>query len=59
MPPLQVRACVPQLPQACVVGPLHAHWPVVHVEPEGQTLPHAPQLALSEAWSTQAAPHGE
>jgi hypothetical protein len=35
-PSLHVLVCVPQLPHACDEGPLHAHCPPLHVEPDGQ-----------------------
>jgi hypothetical protein len=47
VPSLQVRLCVPQLPQACDVAPLHVQTPAWQVDPCGQAWPHAPQLAAS------------
>lgn len=35
----------------------HTHWPIWQVVPPLQTMPQAPQLALSVCSSTQAAPH--
>jgi hypothetical protein len=43
VPELQVRVWLPQLPQACQVGPLQPHWPAWQPEPDGHTVPHAPQ----------------
>jgi hypothetical protein len=44
-------------PQSC--WPVaHAHVPLVHVSPFWQTVPHAPQFALSLVRSTQEFWHG-
>jgi hypothetical protein len=34
----------------------HVHAPSTHADPPPHTVPHAPQLALSEVVSTQAPP---
>jgi hypothetical protein len=59
LPLLQVRVCVPQLPQACEVGPVHVQDPATQLEPPGQALPHAPQLARSDCSLTQVLPQSE
>ena len=57
VPLLQVRACVPQLPQACEEGPAHVHWLFWHDVPLAHAWPHVPQLLASLVVSTQAPEH--
>jgi hypothetical protein len=59
VPALQVRVWVPQLPHACEVGPLQPHCPAVQVDPDGHTVPHAPQLFASVCSSTHAPEQAE
>lgn len=46
-----------QKPPHAVSGAGHWQRPARHGVPEGQRLPHAPQLFASDCVSTQSAPH--
>jgi hypothetical protein len=69
-PASQVRVCVPQLPQACSVGPEHSlscphtdlPLTVTHDKPSGQRLPHVGEAssgAHSETPEMQLPPRVE
>jgi hypothetical protein len=53
---LQVRLCIPQLPQDCDAAPLQGQTPLVHVTPVAHALPQPPQLLLSVCSSTHVLP---
>jgi hypothetical protein len=66
-PPVQEVVQVPQCagslarvahtPLQLTASPEQAHVPAVHDVPDGQALPHAPQLPGLAAMSTQLRPH--